>query len=601
MCGICGIVSRSGARISEAVIRTVNNLAAHRGPDAEGYFIGDYLAFGHRRLAIIDISEAGNQPMAYMDRYTITYNGEIYNYIELKKELIGLGYAFETQTDTEVILAAYECWGERCVSRFNGMWAFAIHDNIDSKIFCSRDRFGIKPFYYSEVGDHFVFGSEIKQVLELHSRNVANLPLLLDFLVLGLSEHTDETFFAGVNALPGGHNLTYDLKTHEYAVQQYYWLEANDDVANLSEENAVNLYRGLLENAVEIRLRSDATVGTCLSGGLDSSSIAAIAAKKYKQESRQSFKAITSGSTNPANDESGYAELVALESGLDWHLIRPSNDDFTKTVEELARVQEEPIAGPSLVMQYHVFREAKRLACKVMLDGQGGDETLLGYERYYTAYFCALPLTRIPGAIFLAGRNSRLRLSGVLLYIAYFLSSSVRKALLRKRNKFLKKQHLGSVRWEWIDKLSSATRHLQQLQQLEITSTQLPHLLRYEDRNSMAHSIESRLPFLDYRLVEAALGLQAECKIKNGWTKYVLRRAAESYLPQPVVWRRSKFGFEAPAVDWLRDNRKQIQDTIDNSLIICELTDNTKGLSDSSMWALFFVALWERAYDVLIE
>ena len=198
MCGISGIVRQPGAPVSEEEIRSINNLIIHRGPDAEGHFFGDNFAFGHRRLSILDLCEAGIQPMSYLDRYTITYNGEIYNYLELRDELSSLGYEFRSQTDTEVILAAFDCWGEKCIDRFNGMWAFALYDQHRRSIFCSRDRFGIKPLYYTELGGHFVFCSEIKQALEFHPENIVNIDVLVDHLVLGLSEHTADTFFDGV-------------------------------------------------------------------------------------------------------------------------------------------------------------------------------------------------------------------------------------------------------------------------------------------------------------------------------------------------------------------------------------------------------------------
>lgn len=600
MCGISGIINRTGSPVSEEEIRSINDLIVHRGPDAEGYFFAHSFAFGHRRLSILDLSEAGSQPMAYMDRYTITYNGEIYNYIELKEELVALGYEFLSRTDTEVILAAYDCWGQACVSRFNGMWAFAVYDQERQMIFCSRDRFGIKPFYYTETADCFVFCSEIKQALAMRPRNVANLPLLVDYLVLRLSEHTSETFFADVHTLRGGHNLVYDLSNHQFEVQRFYQLESDEALAAEDEAGAVERYRALLEDSVRLRLRSDVKVGTCLSGGLDSSSIAAIASAKHAEQSEQPFTAITAASTNPANDESDYAQLVAHKSGLDWNLTKPSSDDFLKIAEELVRVQEKPFGGPSLVMQYYVFRKAKDLGCKVMLDGQGGDETLLGYERYYVAYILSLPFARAVVAFFHSSRNSRLKIRQILFYLVYFLFAGARKTYLRRRNHFLKREYLDGVSWDWLQRRSTANRDLVELQKLEIASVQLPHLLRYEDRNSMAHSIESRLPFIDYRLVELALSLPDEFKIRDGWTKYLLRKSAEPYLPTEVTWRRSKFGFDAPASDWLRDNSESIQRTIDASPLVAELTRRTTDLSDTSRWTLFFIAMWERVYEVRV-
>jgi asparagine synthase (glutamine-hydrolysing) len=599
MCGISGIVRQTGTPVREDEIRALNDLVAHRGPDGEGYFFGDCFAIGHRRLSIIDLSDAGNQPMTYRGRYTIAHNGEIYNYLELKDELLALGYEFNSETDTEVILASYDCWGRECVTRFNGMWAFALYDNEKRQIFCSRDRFGIKPFYYAETDGNFVFCSEIKQALAMHKRNIVNLPLLVDFLVLGLSDHTSETFFSGVHALRGGYNLVYDLPTHRFTIEQYYQLECDDALTGIDEKTAIERYRSMLIDSVRLRLRSDVRVGTCLSGGLDSSSVAAIAAENYATKSDQRFVAVTAVSTNPSNDESIFAGLVADSSNLDLNLIRPSNSDFTTIVEELIRVQEEPFGGPSLVMQYYVFRKAKELGCKVMLDGQGGDETLLGYERYYASYLYSLPPGSAVAQFLRSSRNSKLSIGQIASYLVYFLSAGARKLYLRRRNRFVKTEYLDAVSWEWLQELSAAFRNIVDMQRLELTSTQMPHLLRYEDRNSMAHSIESRLPFIDYRLVELALSLPNATKICDGWTKYVLRKSMAHDLPPEVSWRKTKFGFEAPANDWLRENRAQIQKVINGSALVSELTRaTTSGLSAQSLWRLYFIAMWESVYDV---
>jgi len=601
MCGISGIVRRSGHCVGEQEIRKINDLIVHRGPDAEGYFFDDCFAFGHRRLSILDLSDAGNQPMSYMDRYTITYNGEIYNYIELKQQLAAMGYAFRSNSDTEVILAAYDHWGQDCVSQFNGMWAFALFDKTTKQIFCSRDRFGIKPFYYTEVGGDFIFCSEIKQALAMQKRNVANLSILIDYLVLGLSEHTSETFFSRVHALRGGCNLIYDLSTHQFEIKRYYRLEPDASLDGADEAGAIEKFRSMLADSVRLRLRSDVKVGTCLSGGLDSSSIAALAAAEHARSSEHRFVAVTAVSTNPDNDESEFAKMVADRSGLDLNLSKPTSFEFLDIVEELVRVQEEPFSGPSLVMQYYVFSKARELGCKVMLDGQGGDETLLGYERYYATWLYSLPVTKAISGFFRSVRNSRLSVKQTFAYVVYFLFARVRRKYLRRRNRFIKSRYLDAVNWEWLRRLSAAHRNIVTLQQVELGLTQLPHLLRYEDRNSMAHSIESRLPYLDYRLVELALSLPSDVKIRDGWTKYVLRKSMEDILPTEVSWRTNKFGFEAPADDWLSEYRNEMQRTIDGSALIAEIANTTADLSDASMWALYFVAVWESVYEVQVS
>ena len=386
MCGISGIVNRDNRAVEEEEIKKINSLIAHRGPDDEGYYFASNFAFGHRRLSILDLSSDGHQPMSYLDRYTITYNGEIYNYIEIKEELTTCGYSFSSQTDTEVVLASYDRWGSDCVNRFNGMWAFALYDKQKEIIFCSRDRFGIKPFYYTRIKNRFIFGSEIKQLLEFYSERFVNRKILVDFLVAGAVEHTNETFFENIFKLEQSHNLIYNLKTHTINIENYYRLSQNIKSQDLTMDESVQEYKKRLYRAVELRLRSDVKVGTSLSGGLDSSALCAIASRLYHQNSSDRFMAIHAKSIEKKTDESFYAKVVAMECGLDLHIVEPSSEDFLKSMDELIYTMEEPYGGASVYMQYFVMQEAKRLGCKVMLDGQGGDETLLGYNRYFVLY-----------------------------------------------------------------------------------------------------------------------------------------------------------------------------------------------------------------------
>jgi len=601
MCGISGIINKNNDCVGTKAIQDMNDLIIHRGPDSEGYFFGDSFVFGHRRLSILDLSPAGHQPMNFQEKYVITYNGEVYNYIELKDELIQHGYTFKSETDTEVILASYDLWGEECVQRFNGMWAFAIYNKIEDLIFCSRDRFGVKPFFYSEVNNKFVFGSEIKQLLPFHDQNFANLNIVLDFLVMGLSEHTEQTFFEDIYSLQGGNNLIYDLKTHTHKVKKYYNLKIDPSLTKLNEEEAVIKYQQALKKSVKLRLRSDVKVGTCLSGGLDSSSVASIAAKINAVETSEPFNAITASSLDPKNDETRYAEQVVKHSKLNWSVVQPTHNDFLDKIDEIVKIQDEPVGGPSIVMQYVVFKKAKEVGCKVMLDGQGGDETLLGYERYYPSYLLSLPLKEMVSGFFKASNNSKLSKTSLLAYCVYFLFANLRKKRLLKRNSFIKSEFFSRVNWRFLTKLAKSYRDILELQKLEIFETQMPHLLRYEDRNSMAHSIEARLPFIDYQLVEAALSLPNNYKINDGWTKFLLRKAIDDYLPKSITWRKNKIGFEAPADIWLKDHKDYIQSAIDSSSILQEIT-NQKIVSDhKSIWLMFFIAKWEHAYNVKLR
>jgi asparagine synthase (glutamine-hydrolysing) len=601
MCGISGIVDKLDNCVSPKVMQDMNDLIIHRGPDSEGFFFGDTFALGHRRLSILDLSPSGHQPMNFQDKYVITYNGEVYNYVELKIELSEHGYKFQSETDTEVILAAYDFWGEECVQKFNGMWAFAIYSKLDNLIFCSRDRFGVKPFFYSEINGKFVFGSEIKQLLLFHEQNFANLSMLLDFLVMGLSEHTEQTFFEGVYSLQGGHNLIYDLKTHTHKVKKYYNLQLDPSLSKLNEDEAVIKYQQALKKSIKLRLRSDVKVGTCLSGGLDSSSVASIAAQINARETSEPFNAITASSLDPKNDETNYAEQVVKNSKLNWNVVQPTHNDFLDKIDDIVKLQDEPVAGPSIVMQYVVFKKAKEIGCKVMLDGQGGDETLLGYERYYPSYLLSLSFKEMCRGFFKATDNSKLSKTSLLAYCAYFLFAKIRKQRLLKRNSFIKSDFFSKVNWRFLKKLARSYKDIFELQKLEIFETQMPHLLRYEDRNSMAHSIEARLPFIDYQLVETALSLPNNYKINEGWTKFLLRKAIDSYLPKSITWRKNKIGFEAPADIWLKDHNDYIQSAIDNSTILKTITNHKKVTDHKSIWLMFFIAKWEYAYNVKLR
>jgi asparagine synthase (glutamine-hydrolysing) len=603
MCGISGIINQHQKAVDNSEIKKINRLIAHRGPDDEGYFFGDNFAFGHRRLSILDLSKDGHQPMQYLDKYTITYNGEIYNYLEIKEELLENGYKFNSNTDTEVILASYDKWGKECVGKFNGMWAFAIYDKIKEIIFCSRDRFGVKPFYYTEIDDMFIFGSEIKQLLEFYPNRYVNKHIMMDYLVIGFEDHTNETFFENIYKLEASHNLIYNLKTNNYDIEKYYNICKNDNVNNLTETDSINLYKNKLENSIKLRLRSDVKVGTCLSGGLDSSSIATIASKIYNKMTKLKFTAIHAKSTENNNDESKYAKDVEKFSNLNLHIIEPTNNDFVNNIDEIIYTQEEPFGGPSIFMQYFVMKKAKEKDCKVMLDGQGGDETLLGYERYYPAYLIDLNFFDSLKGFFSASKNSKLTVIQLIQYLIYFTKYQLRIKRLKIKNRYLKKEYLDIISEDILKINSQNYLDIFKLQKEEIFKTQMPHLLKYEDKNSMRNSIETRLPFIDYNVLETALNLSSKLKIKNGWTKYVLRKSIENDLPKNIVWRKNKFGFEAPDKSWLDLIDNKMQNCINNSSIIDEIINKLdfNKIDKHQKWKLFNIAKWERIYNVKIK
>jgi asparagine synthase (glutamine-hydrolysing) len=610
MCGISGIINRTDKKVPKEEIKKINDLIFHRGPDDEGYYFGRNFAFGHRRLAILDLSELAHQPMEYRGEngeYIITYNGEVYNYLEIREELLKEGYSFKSNSDTEVILASYDKWGEKCVDKFNGMWAFAIYDKTKEIIFCSRDRFGIKPFYYMEIDGRFVFGSEIKQLLNFLEENIVNRDILIDYIVTSIQEHNSKTFFENIYKLESSHNLIYNLKDHTYNIKKYYEIPFYQNSEELSE--SIYNYEKEFERSIDYRLRSDVKVGTCLSGGLDSSTVATISSKKYQEKTDQKFIAIHAKSMEKDTDESAYAKKVSDILDIDLNIVEPDIDDFKSYLEEVVYTQEEPFGSPSIFMQYFVMKRAHELGCKVMLDGQGGDETLLGYEKYFpSAYIDILKKGGLLKALKQVKKsnknNSKMSIDWIIKYTIGSLFPSLRKRVYKKKTAFMKKY---DNEFSFFDELAKKYFNVNALQEYEIKYTNLPILLRYEDKNSMRHSVEARLPFIDYRTLEYALNIDISYKIKDGWTKYILRRVLNRYLPNEVVWRKNKLGFNAPENIWLHEISPVIKDTISNSKILDELCNmkellNKLDTMDNRLkWRLFNVGVWERVYDVKIK
>jgi asparagine synthase (glutamine-hydrolysing) len=609
MCGIAGLIANAGTQPFPDLIQQMTDAVAHRGPDGQGIWSQGSVALGHRRLSIIDLSELGKQPMA--DEQTgcvVTYNGEIYNYIELRNELIALGRHFRSGSDTEVLLSAYEQWGPDCVRKFNGMWAFAIFDPRRNIVFCSRDRFGVKPFYYADTAAGFGFGSEIRQLLPLFREIKANARVAMNFLVSRVAEDIEGSFFAGVNKLPGGHNLIYRIDSRSYTIERFYELTSNADVQRLDGRQALEGFDSLFKDAIRLRLRSDVKVGTCLSGGMDSSSIAAIAGEMYRTDSDgQAFSAITAISEDPLTDESGFAKQVVDRAGLNWITVRPDYNDFDSAIDAVVRTQEEPFASTSIFMQYFVMQEARRAGITVLLDGQGGDEILLGYERYFADHFAGSLLSaRFGSAIGVLGglgRNGRPgALKALLWNLAYFHAPGLRRAGISIPSSLFSEQALAA---QSVDRTGADGTDLFALQKREIRKTNLPVLLRYEDKNSMAHAIETRLPFLDYRLVEFSTSLATELKLTDGWGKHLLRKAMETRLPAEIVWRKHKFGFESPESRWMRSHASAIDSTIASSDLIRYLCardalkrEGLAKINQGLRWRLYSLAKWAETFGV---
>ena len=363
---------------------------AHRGPDGEGHWINlaGIVGLGHRRLSIIDLSDAGHQPMHYLDRYSIIHNGEIYNYIELKDELQKAGYGFHSQTDTEVIAAAYDNWKDECVEHFDGMFALAIWDEKERILFAARDRFGEKPFYYYYDNEKFIFASEMKALWRYGIEKKPNLKLLFNFLTIGYTdnpERPEETFFENIQKLPAASYLTYSIINNQFSIFKYWDIDIENIDEEISDEEAIEEFNFLFKTSIERRLRSDVQTGTSLSGGLDSSSIAAINHElRTNHDSRKCFSAIFPGFKN---DESAFSKQVADKFSLQHFTVKPAAADLISDLEKISYHQEEPFTSASIYAQYKVYELAKQQGVKVLLDGQGADEMLAGYHKYYKWYW----------------------------------------------------------------------------------------------------------------------------------------------------------------------------------------------------------------------
>ncbi len=567
MCGIAGILSTSLEQIAEVHLKKMTAAIAHRGPDGEGLWSNatKNVLLGHRRLAIIDLSDSAAQPMHYLNRYTITYNGEIYNYIELKEILLEKGYQFTSASDTEVILAAYDFWKEECLQYFDGMFAFAIWDEKEQQLFAARDRFGEKPFYYYETENYLFFASEMKALWAAGAPKTADEKMLLNYLTLGHVQNCvdkEQTFFNDIYSLPPAHFFKYKPFGQKLAVKKYWRLDKEIKIS-ISPNEAIEKFNSLFTASVEKRLRSDVPVGTSLSGGLDSSSI--IATLQQLKINPKTFSAVFPGFEK---DESAYINLLTDKFKLSNFKTQPTADGIISDFEKICYHQEEPFQSGSIFAQYKVFELAKQHDVKVLLDGQGADETLAGYHKYIHWYLQEVLSRHKLGA---AQKEKKALLKnkipfswGLKNYFAAFLP--MHAAMHLEKKEYQKTMHqpnitpefLGLQRgreWEGIHK--PVVTKLNDILHFNTTELGLEELLRYADRNSMAHGREVRLPFLDHQLVEFIFSLPANLKIHDGWTKFLLRKAMDKKLPDEIIGRKDKIGYEPPQQQWMENKALQ--------------------------------------------
>ncbi len=630
MCGIAGILGKSNANLIEgrpvAALKNMLHMLEHRGPDDYGiYHLGkekvenspnyqykeireDYeLLLGHRRLSIIDLSKNGHQPMHSADgKITIIFNGEIYNYIELREELKNR-FTFYTNSDTEVLINAYRAWGKDCFSRLDGMFSLAIWDHQKQTLLCARDPIGIKPFYYSYTDDSFIFASEPKAILSsLETNGSVNYSAVSEFLVLGISDHDASTSYNEISQLPGGHFLEIN-RNIDLSPPKAYWTPPHEpESQNISYST---LYEKIRQ-AVERQLRSDVQVGSSLSGGIDSGTLVKISGQILNGESEQ-YKTITFTSNGFINDESMAAKLISESSGMsNWNPVQLDEGHIEEHLIKLISDIGEPFTSLSILAQNLVMKEAQKLKIKVMLDGQGGDEVYLGYPRlaqriignYFKKGQLQLALQETVGL----SHNAALPIKNSIAGNFFFSNATI--ALTRNKNRIanlVKPDLLNAVREEVaMDRYSN--KDLQQLQIDELTKYILPRLLKYADRNSMAYSVESRVPHLSVPLVEYALKIPYHQRVKKGWTKYAVRKAMNEYLPKEILWAKEKKGFDIPQKKWITLLKPQLikwiseykeADKLFNTQNLIDLIKLDKG-GEIHIWRIISVILWMKFLDV---
>lgn len=556
----------------------------HRGPDDEGIFLEENVGLGFVRLSIIDLSPAGHQPMSSHDeRYVIVYNGEIYNYIELRNDLKSLGHSFKTNSDTEVLLASYIEWGEECLHRFNGMWAFVIYDRIQKRIFAARDRYGIKPFYYCMTNDFLAFASEIPPLLSLlKTKPKPDYQSIFDYLVFNRTDQTERTFFEEIKKLQHGHSIEFKVQGSRFKVQSSIkrWYNLKERVSQSVGFKDPEEYRQLLSSSIGLRLRSDVPVGVCLSGGLDSSSIVSILLKDYNKSDLNTFSAVYE--TGQAGDETEFIkEFSPFLKNMFY--TTPSAEMLDVDLLNFVRAQAEPIPETGVYAQFRIMKLASEQVT-VTLDGQGADEELAGYHYFFGFFFKdllkQLRLRKLSSEMmyYLVRHKS---IYGLKTFI-YFLLSERSKTRLRVDEKgYLDPDFVR--RFSGTNSIAGDLYNSGSLNDALINHFEykLEHLLKWEDRNSMWFSLEARVPFLDYRLVEKSLATSGEMIIRKGWTKHILRESMRWTLPEKIRARKDKIGFGTPQADWFRTkgwDRKIVDIVLSNSFRERRLIDPDKAL-----------------------
>jgi asparagine synthase (glutamine-hydrolysing) len=672
MCGFSAIlgIDQGESRHARNILE-MTRIIRHRGPDDEGYvlvdlegrataYLGDdspytqsspesaiscqaqhintaddretLVALGHRRLSIVDTSAHGHQPMTSPDgSYWIVFNGEIYNYKEIAADLNALGVSVPNTSDTEVLLKAYEHWGEDCVHHFNGMFAFVIVDLKKRTVFAARDRFGIKPlYYYVHPQGMIALASEIKQFTVLPDwRAKINKQRAYDYLVWSATDHTNETLFQNVSQLLPGEavSISFDEiaskgfpSAPKLPVYRWYTLEAEPFSGTF--DDAAHRFRELLTRSVRLRMRSDVPVGSCLSGGLDSSSIVMLMNEILNNGAGGKVSTFSVCSKVQRFDERKWMDIVLDKVNATPHFTYPSLDRLFADLPDITWHQDEPFSSTSIYAQWNVFQLASETNVTVMLDGQGADEQLAGYDNFFgvrlahlLTRFKWLSLARELASIKQLRGYSPLRMLMIMADNAFpvTITNQLRKLANKANAKpdWIDITRLGAQPIDPLGKYHARSTSIKAVNHAQITATHLQQLLHFEDRNSMAYSIEARVPFMDHHLVEFVLGLPDEFKLENGVTKRVLREGLKGVLPEPIRLRMDKIGFQTPEETWMRGDQKEIflkevENTIErsNGILTEAALERCKAIFDGKVgysnlpWKIISFGAWLKAFDV---
>ncbi|MBI5403530.1 MAG: asparagine synthase (glutamine-hydrolyzing) [Ignavibacteriae bacterium] len=574
MCGICGILNYNGKPAEEITVRNMMNEIRHRGPDDEGIFTEGNTGLGFVRLSILDLSDSGHQPMHDKSgRYVMIYNGEVYNYIEIRELLVAKGYVFNSSGDSEVVLNSYIEWGRNCLDRFNGMFSLVIYDREKKKLFAARDRFGIKPFYYFSDSNSFIFGSEICAVKRVIGKKILqNDSAIFDYIVFNRTDQTEETFFKEIKKLQHGSYI--EIEDNIFKTGKWYNLK--DNLGKPFKD--ADEFRELLSSSIGLRLRSDVPVGVCLSGGLDSSAIVSLLLRDYNKNDINTFSAIYEKEGHRF-DESGFI-YEYRDKVKNMYFTSPTSDSLINDLDNFIKAHNEPVTSTSHYAQFKVMELAKSNVV-VTLDGQGADELLAGYHYFFGIFFKELlksaKVFRLTSEIFNYLRIHK-DLYGIKSFL-YFLAPAFLKTKARVNEKgYLAKSFPEKFQGEntIVENIYGSGSIYEAL--INHFEYKLEHLLKWEDRNSMWYSLEARVPFLDYRFVEKTLSMNSDMKIRKGMTKYLLRESMRNILPEKIRMRKDKIGFNTPEDVWFRTDKFR--------KLICEIINSdsfrSRGFADDN-------------------